>query len=197
MKVGYAVLYEDGTLTISKEHTILQKPIYKDYGEFEDMNIPWINDTYEIKIVKILNQVKSNSMNSWFDNCKNLTILIDFQNLDVSNCEDFSYTFFSCKNLKNISSLKNWNVSNGKDFSRMFYGCKSLQDLKGLQNWNVSNGIIFSRIFFGCFNLKEIHLSDTLQFLNRKMFEGCSPMLQIHWKGKIYTYEDLMEYQEF
>ena len=44
MKVGYAVLYEDGTLTISKKYTILQKPIYKDYGEFDDRKIPWKND---------------------------------------------------------------------------------------------------------------------------------------------------------
>ena len=157
MKVGYAILYEDGTLTISKEHTILQKPIYKDYGEFEDMNIPWINDTYEIKIVKILNQVKSNSMNSWFDNCKNLTILIDFQNLDVSNCEDFSYTFFSCKNLKNISSLQNWNVSNGIDFAYMFAFCESLQNINGLQNWNVSNGTNFSGMFSYCQSLQNIN----------------------------------------
>ena len=31
MKVGYAVLYEDGELVISKNHTILPKPIFKDY----------------------------------------------------------------------------------------------------------------------------------------------------------------------
>ena len=34
MKVGYVILYEDGTLVISKEHTILQNPINKDYGKY-------------------------------------------------------------------------------------------------------------------------------------------------------------------
>ena len=32
MKVGYAVLYEDGELVISKNHTLLRKIIIKDYG---------------------------------------------------------------------------------------------------------------------------------------------------------------------
>ena len=31
MKVGYAVLYTGGILIISKNHTILQKKIIKDY----------------------------------------------------------------------------------------------------------------------------------------------------------------------
>ena len=253
MKVGYAVLYEDGTLVISKEHTILPKSIYKDFAEFEDTYIPWRCESYyeKIKSVQILNKIKPFTVYGWFYHCKNLTALLDFQNLDVSDCEDFSYLFRYCKSLTDIASLSNWNVSNGKDFSSMFEFCKSLQDLKelqnwnvsngtdfsymfsyceflqdlkGLQNWNVSNGTDFSRIFFGCkglivstaledwnmehaeningmfsscFNLKEIHLSDTLQFLNRKMFINCNANLKIHWKGKIYTCEDLMEYQEF
>ena len=251
MKVGYVVLYEDGELVISKNHTLLQKKIIKDYGEFEDTDVPWINKSSQIKNVQILDQVKSNYMKEWFMNCKNLTTLINFKKLDVSDCINFFKMFAYCKSLQNIKELQNWNVSNGKDFSFMFYGCKSLQDLNRLQNWNVSsgtnfsrmfefcmllqninelqnwnvaNGMIFSRIFFGCkglivstaledwnmehaeningmfsscFNLKEIHLSDTLQFLNRKIFINCNANLKIHWKGKIYTCEDLMEYQEF
>lgn len=50
MKVGYAVLYEDGTLVISANHIkqfkkfsilSLRKNIYKDYGKFDDDNVPW------------------------------------------------------------------------------------------------------------------------------------------------------------
>ena len=82
MKVGYSVLYEDGELVISKEHTILPKPIFKDYGEFEDNFCPWLLSYVKIKQVWILNQVKSNRMRAWFLSCYNLTTLIDFQNLD-------------------------------------------------------------------------------------------------------------------
>ena len=224
MKVGYAILYEDGTLTISKEHTILQKPIYKDYDEFDDTDIPWKNDHTEIKIVRIIGQVKSNDMSAWFEDCYNLTTLIDFQNLDVSDCEDFVFTFYGCKSLTDISSLKNWNVSNGmdfaymfdhceslmnisalanwnvvngKDFSFMFYVCESLQNINGLQNWDVSNGEDFSGMFSYCVSLKEIHLPDTLCNLKANMFKDCNSNLKIHWKGKIYTYEDLLEYKSF
>ena len=41
MKVGYVVLYQDGELVFSKDHTILSKPVEMDYGEFEDINVPW------------------------------------------------------------------------------------------------------------------------------------------------------------
>ena len=40
MKIGYAILYANGELVISKNHTILSKKIYKDYGAFEDISVP-------------------------------------------------------------------------------------------------------------------------------------------------------------
>ena len=251
VKVGYAVLYKDGTLTISKKHTILQTPIYIDFGEFDDNKIPWYHEREFIKNVQIINPMKVTCLDYWFYHCTNLTTLIDFQNLDVSDCEEFSYLFCGCQSLKNILSLKNWNVSNGKEFSSMFNHCESLIDLsalsnwnmsngKGLssmfcdcnsltdisalQNWNVSNGKFFSFMFCGCkslinvsalqnwnmfngetfyylfcdcFNLKEIHLPNRLIFLTFTMFDGCNENLKIHWKNKIYTYKDLLEYKKF
>ena len=116
MKVGYAVLYDNGELVISQSHTILSKKIYKDYGEFEDTSVPWKNERKRINKVNILDQVKSNCMKEWFDDCPNLTSLIDFVNLDVSDCADFSYMFGECTSLQDINALKNWNVSNGKYF---------------------------------------------------------------------------------
>ena len=89
MKVGYVVLYEDGELVISKNHTLLQKKIIKDYGEFEDTNVPWKNEIEKIEKVHLLNQIKSNYLRKWFNDCINLTTLINFKNLDVSDCIDF------------------------------------------------------------------------------------------------------------
>ena len=224
MKVGYAVLYEDGELIISKNHTLLQKKIEKDYGIFEDTNVPWICNCKKIKIVQIFNQVKSNCMNSWFFHCSNLTTLMNFQNLNVSDCKDFSNLFYNCLSLRDILSLQYLDVSNGQNFQNMFYNCKSLIDISHLSNWDVFNGLDFSwmfnycelltnisvlsnwnvlngkdfcSMFKDCVNLKEIHLTNTLKNLNWEMFDGCNPNLKIHWKEKIYTYEDLLEYQEF
>ena len=157
MKVGYAVLYENGELVISKNHTLLQKIIIKDYGEFEDINVPWKNEYSQIKKVQILDQVKSNYMKKWFIHCNHLTTLIEFTNLDVSDCVDFSFMFAYCESLQNINELQNWNVLNGTDFSFMFYDCQSLQDLNGLQNWNVSKGTEFSRMFSYCISLQNIN----------------------------------------
>ena len=222
MKVGYAVLYIDGTLVISKNHTLLQKNIIKDYGEFEDTNVSWKKESSQIKKVQILDQIKSNCMKKWFEGCFNLITLIDFKNLDVSDCTDFSFMFTYCELLKDLNALQNWNVSNSTNFSRMFSDCESLQDLNGLQTWNVSNGTNFSYMFafclslqdlnelqtwnisngtefldmfYHCKSLEEISLSDTLNILTKEMFELCNPKLKIYWKNHIYRYEDLLEYQ--
>ena len=119
MKVGYAVLYEDGELVISKNHTILSKKIEIDYGKFEDTLVPWKNELEKIDKVQILDQVKSNYMRKWFKECINLTKLINFKNLDVSDCKDFSCVFGNCKSLQDLNGLQNWNVENGTDFSYM------------------------------------------------------------------------------
>ena len=120
MKVGYAILYTAGKLVISKNHTVLKRKIIKDYGEFEDINVPWQNESNKIKKVQILDQVKSNCMKEWFEKCNHLTTLIDFKNLDVSNCTDFSFMFSACKSLQNINGLQNLDVSNGTAFSIIF-----------------------------------------------------------------------------
>ena len=147
MKVGYAILYTDGELVISKKHTVLKRKVIKDYGEFEDINVPWKKESSKIKKVQILNQVKSNCMKNWFSDCINLTTIIDFQNLDVSDCTDFSFMFYSCKSLQNLNGLQSWNVSNSTDFSNMFIFCYALQNINALQNWNVSNGTNFLCMF--------------------------------------------------
>ena len=167
MKVGYVVLYEDGELVISKNHTLLQKKIIKDYGEFEDTDVPWKNKSSKIKKIHILNNVKSNCMKAWFEDCINLTTLINFKNLDVSDCSDFSFMFYNCKSLQNLNELQHWNVSNDTDFSYIFYHCNSLE---------------------------EILLSNTFKNLTKEMFELCNSNLKIHWKKHIYTYADLLEY---
>ena len=184
MKVGYVVLYEDGELVISKNHTLLQKKIIKNYGEFEDTDVLWKNETNKIKKVQILNNVKSNCMKEWFKGCINLTTLIDFKNLDTSDCTDFSSMFFYCESLQNLNELQNWNVSNGKDFSYMFALCTYLQNLNELQNWNVSNGTNFSGMFYTCKSLENI---DELQNWNVSngtnfsyMFYNCESLQNIN-----------------
>lgn len=251
MVIGYAVLYNNGELVISKNPISLNLSIRIDFGKFDENNVPWKNDYSQkfIESVRIFDKISPNSMYKWFDNCYNLKQLIDFDNLDVLNCFDFSYLFnncfhltdisglctwnvsngcyfhnmFSyCLELKDISILNNWNVLNGKNFSNMFDNCSKLKEVN-LNNWNVLNGkrfhAIFSEcsnlcivniskwnmshveyfdyMFLSCENLKEIWLPDTITLLSEKTFNLCNLNLKIHWRNKIYTYADLIEYQEF
>ena len=223
MEVGYAILYEDEELVISKNHTILSKKIEIDYGKFDDTNVPWKDESSQIKKVQILDQVKSNCVKEWFETCINLKTLINFKNLDVSDCKDFSCMFGYCESLQDLNGLENWNVSNGTDFfgmfnncnsledinalsnwnvsngvnfSYMFLNCKSLQDLNALSNWNVSNGTKFNSMFAYCETLKKISLSNTLDILKKDIFYECNTILKIRWKNHIYTYEDLLQYEE-
>ena len=184
MKVGYAVLYTDGTLVISKNHTLLQKTIIKNYGEFEDTSIPWKNESRQIKKVQILDQIKSNCVKEWFEDCINLTKLINFKNLDVSDCTDFSRLFSSCRSLQDLNGLQNLDVSNGTDFSYMFNNCKSLQDLNELQNWNVSNGKDFSYMFRNCESLQNLNGLQNWNVSNGKdffsMFNNCKSLQDLN-----------------
>ena len=223
MKVGYAVLYNDGELVISKNHIILSKKIEIDYSEFEDTLVPWNNESKKIEKIQIFDQVKSNCMSKWFDGCRNLTTLLDFKNLDVSDCADFSYMFRNCESLQNLNGLQNWNVLNGTNFFAMFYKCKSLQwinelqnwnvfngidfsymfsycaslkDITALTNWNVSNGIKFSYMFANCKSLKNITLPQTLKKITTDMFYHCNN-IQIKFKKYYYNYNDLLSYDTF
>ena len=185
MEVGYAVLYEDGELVISKNHTLLQKSIIKDYCEFEDTDVPWKNnDFYKIKRIRILDQVRTMYMSDWFKDCINLTTLINFKNLDVSDCTDFSCMLERCKSLKDLNELQNWNVSNGTNFLRMFASCESLKNPNGLQNWNVSNGTNFNNMFFNCKSLQDLNRLQNWNVSNGTdfslMFSGCKSLKNIN-----------------
>ena len=78
----------------------------------------------------------------------------------------------------------------------MFAYCNLLQYINSLENWDVSNGEDFSYMFSYCTSLKEISLSNTLDILSKDMFFNCNPNLKIHWKNHIYTYADLLEYDQ-
>ena len=51
-------------------------------------------------------------------------------------------------------------------------------------------------MFEYCISLQEISLSCTLDILSENMFNNCNSDLKIHWKKHIYTYEDLLEYDQ-
>lgn len=50
--------------------------------------------------------------------------------------------------------------------------------------------------FQDCTSLKEIIIPDTIEELREGQFMGCFNLKKIHWRGKIYSYDDLLAYGE-
>ena len=169
--VGRAYLYEDGTLVITSKNKnpIPQKKIYYYYGYFYDFDIPWAGQCRLIKTVQICDTIKVTTMEDWFRECIHLKQFIGLENLDVSDCVNFSKTF---------------------------YGCESLIDIN-LSNWKIQQKSICYHTFKYCTSLENVLLPNEVSSIDKYMFGNCKDNLKIHWKDKIFMYSDLLEYEVF
>ena len=95
------------------------------------------------------------------------------------NCEELQNVFFENPNCQLSESI--------------FEGCTNLQ--------HVSLPIHITDIpnftFYYCKELQEITIPDSVKELRLDSFIGCEKLRKISWKGKVYSYEDLMEYKRF
>ena len=80
---------------------------------------------------------------------------IDISEWDVSNATTMKCMFQNCKYLQTPGDLSNWDVSNVEDMSWMFNGCQCLVKLGDLQNWEI-NGTKMKCMFQGCKKLKTL-----------------------------------------
>ena len=200
MKVGYAVLYDDGLLIISNAKLNLKKTVFKDFGEFEDDAIPWNyenQDINQIKQIVINDKIKVSTMFGWFRNLRQLTEVFGLKNIDTSNCLDFANLFMNCVRLKSIYFLKDLDVSNGEDFSDMFKNCLRLEYIGSLKFWNMENAVNLAEMFYNCIRLKDMsaienwNVSKVVNFA--RMCFDCKSLKNLNlsnWNllnGKIYT----------
>lgn len=51
-------------------------------------------------------------------------------------------------------------------------------------------------LFAYCLNLKEIYIPSSVDKLSLSVFRGCIFLDKIHWKGRIYSYDDLLTYKQ-
>lgn len=102
---------------------------------------------------------------------------IDISSWNVSQAEDMTYMFERLQNLVSIGDISRWDVSQVKTFEGMFDNCKKLESIGDLSNWNVSQVESFYRMFNQCENLKDIGDLSTWNVQNCKkfsfMFNGC------------------------
>jgi surface protein len=76
--------------------------------------------------------------------------MVDLNNIDVSNINDFSLIFERSSFFGDVSE---WDVSNGLEFNHTFFGCEKFTS--DLSNWDVSNGINFYYMFEECYNFNS------------------------------------------
>lgn len=117
----------------------------------------------------------------WFDNCSNLTTIINIKYLNTANVTNMSRMFRDCKKL--IShDLSKFDTSNVNDMSYMFNNCQNLTslDLSKFKTANVTN---MSYMFSNCSGLKSLVLSkdfDTSNVTNMyQMFYNCSNLTSL------------------
>ena len=107
---------------------------------------------FKIKIKFFDNIIHLNSM---FKDCKSLSSVYNFQNLNTKYLRTIYDLFLICTSLLYIDDISNWNINNINNINKLFYQCTLLKSLPNISNWNLNNVTDISGLFFGCLSLKE------------------------------------------
>ena len=210
----YVYLYDDGTLSLSRENeSIPDKKVLKEYGNIKDenytselidgnmvANTPWFEERESIKNVIILSEIYPKNTANWFAQCSNLNTINNIEKLETEYVTDMSYMFQNCINISNLD-VSSFDTSNVTDMSHMFYGKnkKSLTEIKGIEKFNTSRVINMSTMFQNCINLSSLDLSsfDTSNVTDMSyMFYGTKNLKNIYvgpnWTMKNVTSSNYM-----
>ncbi|MCF2560833.1 BspA family leucine-rich repeat surface protein [Prevotella brevis] len=130
--------------------------------------------------IKYLNTAKVTNMSRMFRDCKKLSSL-DLSKFDTSNVKDMSYMFNNCQNLTSLD-LSNFKTANVTNMYQMFYNCSNLTSLD-LLSFNTANVTTMEQMFSGCSKLTNLDLSsfNTANVTTMKqMFSGCSGLTSLN-----------------
>ena len=157
--------------------------------------------------LSLFNTEKVTNMNSMFNECRNLTNIINLNNLNTTSAVSFSEMFYNCSSLTTLD-VSNFDTSNVTSLSNMFYDCSNLKTinlfsstsgkLKSIQgvfwgcnklenitslNFNTSNVTTMSYLFSSCSSLTSLDLSNfnTSSVTNMAyMFQGCTGLTSLN-----------------
>ena len=91
-----------------------------------------------------------------FCGCNSLLYINDISNWNLKNINDISYLFYECSSLKYLPDISKWDLSNVNNIRGIFYGCSSLEHLPDISNWNTNNIEDMCRLFRKCSSLKYL-----------------------------------------
>ena len=92
-------------------------------------NVPWYNDRTKIHEVYFECQIVPSNTANWFNNCSNLTLINNIENLNTRNVTNMSNMFNNCSSLTSLD-VSNFDTSNVTNMSYMFNNCSSLNTIK-------------------------------------------------------------------
>lgn len=136
-----------------------------------------------LKLPKVLDTKKIQSMTSMFSGCSSLTS-IDLSGWNVENVTEMGDLFYDCSNLK-VLDLSGWTPKSLTKIYRMFLNCTSLENIN-LSGWNLENMTEIQYMFSGCTSLKTVDLSNwktpKLSVLGR-LINGCGSLTYANLSG--------------
>lgn len=136
-----------------------------------------------LKLPKVLDTKKIQSMTSMFSGCSALTS-IDLSGRNVENVTEMGDLFYDCSNLK-VLNLSGWTPKSLTKIYRMFLNCTSLENIN-LSGWNLENMTEIQYMFSGCTSLKTVDLSNwktpKLSVLGR-LINGCGSLTYANLSG--------------
>lgn len=108
-----------------------------------------------------LNTSMNESVQCMFSESNKLENIYGIQNLDVSNCNNFTAMFYNCSKLNNID-ISRWDTSKATNMNAMFAGCTLLNNLDIPEIPINCDTTSIASIFSGCTSLSNIKSCKTI-----------------------------------
>lgn len=98
--------------------------------------------------------------------------------------------FQDCNNLKTVVFDQR---------TQKIYLHQSVFKNTGIEKIEFSTNFLYklpSDLFTNCLNLKEIYIPSSVDKLSLSAFRSCIFLDKIHWKNRVYSYDDLLTYKQ-
>lgn len=164
------VLYSDGTLVINEKladklTNVNEVEVYEAMDE-DGMNyvfgrsdqLPWFAKLNDIKTVRIGSELTPASIQFWFRDLKNCT-LIDLTLLNTQRIEYMFYMFHNCEKLEEIKGLENLKTERVLNMYCMFYNCKALEEIN-MSSFSAAKLTTTKQMFYNCHSVETLDLGS-------------------------------------
>ena len=178
-KHTYCTLYQ-GTLTFyfddnrnSRPGTSFTVSAYEDMG-WHDVRESIKTVNFDSSFAGFTNPAPAR----WFEECTNLTTVLNAQNLNTTYTTSAYGMFYHCSKLKSVDVSTWFTTGYIQNLGAMFCGCKELESLD-VSNWNTLRVTNMTAMFDNCESLKTLDVSkwNTANVTNMSLlFYGCTAL---------------------